>query len=281
MAPRLSRSRINLMNLFTIAPQDQSVYYLGVIFGNVANLVVGPNATPGLLGVMFQTFNTMVLTIGAFIVVYVTVMGVMVTAHEGEFMGKKFQSLWTPIRMVIGIAGLVPISGGYCAIQIVIMWIILQGVGAADTLWGTVLKYMQMQASTQAATVPSMGVQQNLQTLFQSLVCQQSARWPFVVSSPAGTGTSGTYWCASHANDSFCQSSLSQSDMLNAKDGPKVSSDRTTYSMGPPGVSGAACGTLQSCNQTTVCAGSQSTSLACLVCKAQKARSEERRVGKE
>src|SRR3990167_7379311 len=99
------------MNLFTIAPQDQSAYYLGVIFGPVGNVLTS-SVSGTVLGAMFQTFNTITLTIGAFIIIYTTIMGVIMTAHEGEFMGKKFQSLWTPLRMVIGIAGLVPISGG-------------------------------------------------------------------------------------------------------------------------------------------------------------------------
>src|SRR3990167_8732697 len=130
------------MNIFTIAPNDQSVNYLATLFGSVGTVLTNPNAGISLIGTMFQTFNTMALTIAGAMVVYITVMGVLSSASEGEFMGKKFTNMWVPIRMVFGIAGLVPVSGGYCTIQIIIMWIVLQGVGAADSLWNTVLNYV-------------------------------------------------------------------------------------------------------------------------------------------
>src|SRR3990167_7018605 len=272
------------MNLFTIAPEDQSLNYLNIIFGPVGSGVLGGVGPVTLMGAMFQTFNTMALTIGAFIVVYVTLMGVIMTAHEGEFLGKKFQSIWLPIRMVLGIAGLVPISNGYCAIQIVIMWIIVQGIGAADTLWGTVLNYVQMNGSVFAATTPDAGIKNNLGNLFQALVCQETAKARFPMSSP-GQGNTGTYWCA-NSGSSWC--SETQTAMLDIFSGPHADSSQQKYWMGPSGNSNTACGSLQYCNNSTVwnsttpansglCATDPNNatttgpnSAACLACNAQR-----------
>src|SRR3990167_9445363 len=88
--------------------------------------------TMTILGRMFSVFNTIVMTVGAFVVVYVTVVGVMMTAHEGEFMGKKWNNIWIPIRTVLGIGALVPTASGYSGLQIIMMWVIIQGIGAAD-----------------------------------------------------------------------------------------------------------------------------------------------------
>src|SRR5689334_9138292 len=112
-----------MISFFTIPEQDKSMLFLGRIFGSVAHLFDGftysagvQQSTMTVFASMFKIFNLTVLTVGALIIVYTTIMGVMQTAHEGEFLGKKWHKLWTPLRMVFGIATLVPTSSGYSAI---------------------------------------------------------------------------------------------------------------------------------------------------------------------
>src|SRR5437870_3415012 len=104
------------MNVFTIATNDQSIYYLGRIFGNVGTVL--PGTGPQILSAMFKIFNTAILGIGALVVTYTTVVGILNTAAEGEFLGKHWHSIWVPLRTVIGIAGLFPMKTGYCAMQV-------------------------------------------------------------------------------------------------------------------------------------------------------------------
>src|SRR5688572_20342112 len=124
-----------MINVFQLADNDQSILFLGQIFGNVGAGLSGTG--PTLLANMFKTFNTILLVVGVIFVVYTTVMGVIATAHEGEFMGKKWNSIWIPLRMIMGIVALVPTKSGYCAIQVVIIWLVVQGIGAADMVWKT------------------------------------------------------------------------------------------------------------------------------------------------
>lgn len=173
-----------MINVFQLADNDQSVNYLGQIFGNVGVALSGSG--PALLANMFKTFNTILLVIGVIFVVYFTVMAVIASAHEGEFMGKKWgQSVWVPIRMLMGIVALVPTQSGYCAIQVIMMWLIVQGIGAADMVWNTTLNYVgtggtlqtsvpqgqeaQLTLPTSAGAVTLGGT---IQELFSSLVCQ-------------------------------------------------------------------------------------------------------------
>jgi defect in organelle trafficking protein DotA len=122
------------MNIFPPSAQDQSLYYLGQLFGYVGNLL--PVQNPSMIvATMFKTFNTFMLVLGAFMIVYTTVVGLLATAHEGEFMGKKWSGLWVPLRSLFGIAALFPTASGYSGLQIAMMWIVIQGVGAADTVW--------------------------------------------------------------------------------------------------------------------------------------------------
>src|SRR3990167_6962510 len=142
-----------MISLFAPSVNDQSLVYLYSIFGSMNGVIPAPGGAASsstmvtLLGTMFKTFNSVVLAVGALIVVYITVVGIMNTAHEGKFMGKDWNNLWIPIRVVMGIASLVPTGSGYCGLQIVMMWVIVQGIGAADTLWGTALSYVNTMGS--------------------------------------------------------------------------------------------------------------------------------------
>jgi conjugal transfer/type IV secretion protein DotA/TraY len=91
---------------------------------------------------MFAKFNTIVVIAGTMIVSYITILGAFNTAREGEAMGKKF-NLWLPIRAMSGMMLMVPTPGtGYSIIQITVMWVILQGIGAANVMWGVILDYL-------------------------------------------------------------------------------------------------------------------------------------------
>src|SRR5262245_50783362 len=148
-----------MINFFRFAEDDKSLQYLAQIFGYMNGVIPIPNSMLGqttasgaspsgtslsLFGSMFQTFNGVVLVVGALIVVYTTIVGIISTAHEGEFMGKKFNNIWIPIRVVMGIAALIPTGSGYSGIQIIMMWVIVQGIGAADVLWSTVLTHIDL-----------------------------------------------------------------------------------------------------------------------------------------
>lgn len=167
------------MDVFTIAPNDQSIYYLGQIFGNVGVALAGPTGS-GILGAMFKVFNTALLAIGALIVTYTTIVGVVLTAQEGKFLGQRWHSLWIPLRTVMGITALMPTSSGYCAIQVIMMWFIVQGVGAADQVWNTAINYVQTQGSVSAPPVSQSiaagTLTSNVVTnIFSNLVCQAAA----------------------------------------------------------------------------------------------------------
>lgn len=245
-----------MINLFQIAPHDASITYLGQIFGSMNGVIPQISNAPdtgtiSLLGTMFKTFNSVILALGALIVVYTTVVGVIMTAHEGEFMGKKWNNIWIPIRTVLGIAALVPTGSGFSAIQIVIMWIIIQGIGAADTLWNTALGYVSIVGSPYAqVSLPGVAINASMEALFQGLVCDATARMP---NEDPGKIIGGNYYCNTHAGEGFC----------NDRNAPALKSNQYSYQMGPSG----SCATLSYCNQAQAC--STSNSLACLACKSQ------------
>ncbi|MHB1222134.1 MAG: DotA/TraY family protein [Gammaproteobacteria bacterium] len=268
-----------MIDLFGIASNDQSLFYLGKIFGQMGGVLPasGGIASISLLGTMFKTFNSIVLAVAALVVVYTIVVGLLATAHEGEFLGKKFHGLWTPIRVVLGIAALVPTATGYCALQIIMMWVIVQGIGAADTVWTTALKYVQVTGSPYAQPqVIDIGVKTSLSTTFQSLTCAATAGVTGV-SVPGAPARAG-YYCSK--NQCTAAGNSGNASVVSNQ----CSGDTCKMTFGPNG----GCGELSYCNPAgSACTGTSSatnnilttgsalpasaaaSSLACTACKAQ------------
>lgn len=128
--------------VFDVIPTDKSKEYLGIIFGgSVGAISLGGSANPT-LSIMFERFNFIIVTAGVVILSYVGIISAINTAREGEAMGKKF-SLWVPLRGLFGMLLMLPSPGtGYSLVQMTVIWIVLNGIGAANTVWNTVLDQM-------------------------------------------------------------------------------------------------------------------------------------------
>lgn len=119
---------------------DYSVIFLGNIFGIVDGVLHGSGSQ--IMGTMFGVFNAAVLALGGIVIMYTLIVGTMNTANEGQMLGQKWSSIWIPVRSTIGLAFLIPKASGYCLMQIFVMWVVVQGVGAADKIWDAALSYL-------------------------------------------------------------------------------------------------------------------------------------------
>lgn len=119
---------------------DLSMQYLATIFGVVDGVLHGTGSQ--ILGTMFGAFNAIILVMASTILCYVLFISILNTSHEGEFLGKKWSSIWVPLKMVTGVGLLLPKATGYSLIQILVMWVVVQGIGAADEVWNVALNYM-------------------------------------------------------------------------------------------------------------------------------------------
>lgn len=144
-------------SFFDPPPTDKSVSVLGQIFGsNIGTIYLGGAANPTMSNIM-EKFNFVMVTVGSIIVSYVAILSVINTAQEGEAMGKRWSSIWIPMRSVIGMALLIPSPGtGYSFIQVLVTYVIIQGIGAADQVWNLALDGLQKGSSvTMSSTVLS------------------------------------------------------------------------------------------------------------------------------
>lgn len=164
---------------FDPPPTDKSIELLGTIFGtSIGDLYLGGSSNPILSNIM-EKFNFIIVVAGIFIVSYVTVLSTINTAQEGTAMGKKWSAVWIPIRSVIGMALLVPAPAtGYSMIQVTVMWIILQGIGAADSLWNIALDGLKSGVSASAGTYNDSTIEVNapgvVSQILNADICMQS-----------------------------------------------------------------------------------------------------------
>lgn len=164
---------------------DLSVYYLGLIFGQVNDVLLGEGND--LFGKIFSQFNVIVMALGVIVLVYTTVVSMVNTAQEGEMMGKKWSSAWIPFRSALGIGLLLPLPSGYSLLQSLVMWIVLQGVGAANWLWqGTLTMSAKGVTINQGSSEVPKNAIDAVEAMFKSLLCRHYLNSPQYNANPLG-----------------------------------------------------------------------------------------------
>ncbi|MBP6103836.1 MAG: DotA/TraY family protein [Gammaproteobacteria bacterium] len=136
-----------LATIFSVAPTDRSKIYLGMVFGgNVGAIQLSGDANTT-LALMFERFNYIILTVGVLVISYIGVSSTINTAREGEAMGKKM-SAWVPMRAFLGTLLMVPgPTSGYSVVQMTVVWIVLNGIGAANSVWNVILNQLSRDIS--------------------------------------------------------------------------------------------------------------------------------------
>ena len=129
-------------DFFSIPKDDYSLVLLRMIFGPMNGILKMKSTDLTIMGTIFKTFNSAMLCLAVIIITYTLVMSIINTAHQGEFLGKKYDSMWVPLRSIMGIIVIIPTHSGYSIIQLIIMWTVIQGVGAADHVWKAAYDFM-------------------------------------------------------------------------------------------------------------------------------------------
>lgn len=126
-----SAHAVDVLSL-SVADSDKSMQkFLKPMFGELFDGSASP------IQQVVATFNSVILFIGGILFLYTVVFGTMATAHDGEALGKRWSSMWVPIRTAVGTAMLVPLSSGYCGVQYLIAWLVTQGIALANIVWAS------------------------------------------------------------------------------------------------------------------------------------------------
>jgi len=92
-----------------------------------------------IIGLIFDIFNKAALSLGLIIVAYQIIASLFWAASYGSPFEQVQDIFWAPMRLVAGIVLLLPKSGGYCLAQVMVMWLIVQGIGMANLIWKTTI----------------------------------------------------------------------------------------------------------------------------------------------
>lgn len=129
----------------SIPDTDLSKQILDQLFGSGWNLIGSGgvfNDSSSLLLEIFRTFNGIAMFVGSVLLGWVMMQGIIGTAHEGQFLGKRMHSVWAPVRAGVSISMLAPVFKGFCALQLICLLCINQSVILANNIWSVSLDFM-------------------------------------------------------------------------------------------------------------------------------------------
>lgn len=110
----------------------RNVFGVPTIFGGTASAIGGvQSALYALLGF----YSTAIMLIAVIIVLYYVVTVVGESAQSGQPFGKRFNTLWAPVRLVLALGLLVPLGTGLNAAQYVTLYMASFGSGLASQGW--------------------------------------------------------------------------------------------------------------------------------------------------
>lgn len=120
---------------------DRATIWLRSVFGASLFPTVGAytESVTTVVGVYARFLNVGVAAFGSLLLSYNIAAGVAQTAHDGEILGKRWSSLWAPIRLVAGAGSMLPVVGGYCFAQVVMATAACWGIGLGNYVWGKVV----------------------------------------------------------------------------------------------------------------------------------------------
>ena len=114
---------------------DKSREALIAIFGDVVTnpLANGSGGNNSILSEIFKVSNSCLLVIGGFLALYIMFKKLVTTAHDGNLFEKQQHTLWSPIRILVGLLSLVPTVNGWSLSQLLMLWgASVMGVGIAN-----------------------------------------------------------------------------------------------------------------------------------------------------
>ena len=146
---------------------------------DVGPLLDGIFKTP-VVSEIFTVLNMAILALGTVWLTYNILAATVQSAWDGKFLGKRFHSVWMPIRLFIGFAALLPMFDGWGAAQVVLYQTAKMGAGVANiAVSGVVSKMTKPEVQSVASHTGSSLAGQMFNTLLcrarVGILAQQSA----------------------------------------------------------------------------------------------------------
>ena len=157
--------------LQTPVADDKSLSLLNEIFKLPVNNLSG---TISPITDMLYIWTNLLMGVAGIIIILGLVTSVFNTAHQGEALGRRWNSAWVPLRAVIAIALLIPMGwfGNMNLAQRTVIFIAEGGAGLADAVWNTGFSLISIPVSKPAEVA---GVN-TVYRVAQAIMCQEVKR---------------------------------------------------------------------------------------------------------
>lgn len=113
------------------------------LLGDLFNLT-GSGLIPVALGGMLKFYSNITLVFGGIILIYLIIQYVADTAQTGQVGGKNFNHVWVPIRLIVAIGMLIPLSGGLNSGQHIVLNLTKWGSDLSSNMWKEFAGYMNI-----------------------------------------------------------------------------------------------------------------------------------------
>ena len=125
-------------NTEVLLKSDASKQFLDTLIGqgwDTWGQGLGGSQAAELMLQLFSAFNLVALAVVSALFLWVSAIAVAGTAHEGAPFGKKFSSLWMPLRFVGSMGALAPIFKGLSLFQVAILACIGFSINLGNFVW--------------------------------------------------------------------------------------------------------------------------------------------------
>ncbi len=144
---------------------------------------------------MFGIYSTGLMVIGLLIFLYFVFAVLAETMQTGTPLGKRFNHVWAPIRMVVALGLLVPMPIGLNSAQYIVLYAAKWGSGFATNGWNTFVDNGTVSGGTQMGNPASMVATPNppeINTLFSYVLAMHTCRYLEYLMPNTATSSSST-----------------------------------------------------------------------------------------
>jgi len=164
-----------------VAANDVSVKVLNSLFGEGWHALLpggdtGATTATNIFFPVLEKFNTISWAAVGILFAYTMALGIAGTAHSGEPLGKRYSTLWTPLRFAFANAMLAPVVKGLSIFQVIILASVGFSTNFANWVWSASLDYLQETGGRVSTTLPGDRLHEGYtlaQGILQGLVLQE------------------------------------------------------------------------------------------------------------
>ncbi len=176
--------------LFCVTEKDISANWIKAAFPDLVNLggtppEDAPTGPSTLMGEALKVLNSGALAVGSLVLTYKLFAGIVQTANDGEVLGKRWSTLWGPVRVAGSAALIVPTASGYCLAQALVVSIALTGVGLANTVWNRTVDGMLTSSGSLIAPAAYGHYESIAEQVFANNMCLHMANY-YIIGLAAG-----------------------------------------------------------------------------------------------